>query len=314
MSMAVIDLYSKRRNRELYGIPDVYTYHEFSDSFRVQLSMLVDELLGDISMYEKCRGPNEAYGTIVSMLKKEYGTRWLTSRKFGSDYNQLHDFIEYEPDIDKCLDAVELSFQVGNFVARNPNYGPRYNADASSNVDATIDELNARFKEAGYGYEFVELSIMRIDSEFLHAEAVKPAIHLLNADGFEAPRNEFFGAYDHYRHKRYKEALVDAGKCFESTCKVILTANGWTYKTRDGANKLIEILVTEGFLPALHKSQLTALQSLLSSGIPTLRNNLGGHGDGPEVVEVSEDTVAYGLHLTASAVVFLASLQEQRTS
>lgn len=310
--MAMIDLYSKRRSRELHGVPDVYTYDSFSDNFRVQLSMLVDDLLGDSDAYERTRGANEAYESIVALLKKEYGVRSLTTRRIASAYMELHFFIEQEPTVDKCLDAIELSYRMGDLVARKPEYYPRFKADAHDYVDSCITELNARFKEAGYGYELVEMAIMRIDSEFIHNEAVKPAIQLLNIDGFEAARVEFFGAYEHYRHKRYKEALVDAAKCFESTCKVILTANDWAYTPRDGASKLIEILVREEFFPALHRSQLTALQSLLSSGIPTLRNNLGGHGDGPTVVEVPEETVAYGLHLTASAIVFLGSIHRQR--
>lgn len=312
--MTMVDLYSKRRNRELNGVPDIYTYDSFSENFRIQLSMMVDDLLGNDEDYERFSGPNEAYGTIVGFLKKEYGVRWLTPRTHINAHMELHYFIEHEPDVERCIDAIELSYRVGDLVARDPSYGRQYRADASDHVDSCVVELNARFKEAGYGYEFVELAIMRIDSEFIHAEAVKPAIHLLNVEGFEAARNEFFGAYDHYRHKRFKEALVDAGKCFESTCKVILKANDWSYTSRDGASKLIEILVQKGFFPALHKSHLTAIQSLLSSGIPTLRNNLGGHGDGPTVIKVSEETVAYGLHLTASAVVFLGSIHEQRTA
>ncbi|WP_339499544.1 STM4504/CBY_0614 family protein [Pseudomonas canadensis] len=312
--MAMIDLYSKRRSRELHGVPDVYTYDSFSDNFRVQLSMLIDDLLGDSDAYERTRGANEAYNTIVSLLKKEYGVRSLSVIRYSSAYAELHYFIDNEPTVDKCLDAVELSYRIGDLVARKPQYYPTFKTDAHDYVDSCITELNARFKEAGYGYELVEMALMRIDSEFMHIEAVKPAIQLLNFDGFEAARIEFFGAYEHYRHKRYKEALVDAAKCFESTCKVILTANGWTYTTRDGASKLIEILVRENFLPALHRSQLTSIQSLLSSGIPTLRNNLGGHGDGPTVVEVSQETVAYGLHLTAAAIVFLGSIHQQRTA
>ncbi|WP_426100246.1 STM4504/CBY_0614 family protein [Pseudomonas sp. PSPC3-3] len=312
--MAMIDLYSKRRSRELHGVPDVYTYDSFSANFRVKLSMLIDDLLGDGGAYVSSRGASEAYDTIVALLKKEYGVRSLADRRHSNAYSELHYFIENEPTVDRCLDAVELSYRMGDLVARKPQYYPEFKTDAHNYVDSCIIELNARFKESGYGYELIDMAIMRVDSEFMHTEAVKPAIQLLNFDGFEAARIEFFGAYEHYRHKRYKEALVDAAKCFESTCKVILTANGWAYTPRDGASKLIEILVREEFLPALHKSQLTSLQSLLSSGIPTLRNNLGGHGDGPTVVEVSQETVAYGLHLTASAIVFLGSIHQQRTT
>jgi hypothetical protein len=48
------------------------------------------------------------------------------------------------------------------------------------------------------------------------------------------------------------------------------------------------------------------LRSTLEAGVPTARSRLGGHGQGTQVTEVPQYLVAYVLHLTASAVVFLA--------
>lgn len=313
--MAIFDLFSKRMARERGDVIDVYTYDNFSENFRVQLSMVVKDLLGDDRVLQREITPKEVYAAISGILRREYGVQTLIKGRFHEDhYFEIHEFILREPNVERVLDTVELCFLFGNTHARKQPYSTLHRYDADRHVDACIDEVNGRFKAVGYGYEFVveSESIIRIDSEFLHAEAVKPAIHFMSFPGFEAARNEFFGAYEHYRHKHYKEALVDAGKSFESTCKVICKANEWEYTPRDTANKLIQILIDKGFMPAYNQAHLSALQSVLSSGIPTLRNNLGGHGDGPEIVEVSPEIVAYGLHLTASSIAMLAALQAKR--
>ena len=313
--MAIINLFSKRMAAERGEVADVYTYDSFSENFRMQLSMMVQDLLGDHSIVSSHPLPREVYANIVTILRKEYGLAKLARTLYAeSYYEELHGFILKEPSVERCLDAIELCYAFGNTHARKQPYSDLHRFDANSHVNACLSELNGRFKEAGYGYEFVAetTSIIRIDSEFLHVEAVKPALHFLGIAGFEAARNEFFGAYEHYRHKHYKEALVDAGKSFESTCKVICKSNGWEYTPRDTASKLIQILIDKGFMPAYNQAHLSALQSVLSSGIPTLRNNLGGHGDGPEIVEVPPEVVAYGLHLTASSIAMLAALQAKR--
>ncbi|KPB55834.1 hypothetical protein NLO74_09285 [Pseudomonas tremae] len=311
--MAIIDLYSKRQDRERNGLNDVYTYDEFSSKFRIQLSMMIEELLGGIEDVYRGGKPRDAYEGLVKILRKEYGLSHLvsTARSFTPDYfSEIHDFLSVEVDVGKVLDAVEVAYKLGNRFARHSSYRLAQRDDSDDHVDACIEELNGRFKEAGYGYAFVEDNILRVDSEFLHSEVVKPAIHFLNFEGFKAARNEFLGGYGHYRHQRYKEALADAGKSFESTMKIICGLNGWTFKPTDGANKLIQVLVDKEFLPSIHQAHLSGIHTVLSAGIPTLRNKWGSHGDGDTISEVHPDVVAYGLHLTASAIVFLGSLQE----
>ena len=46
-------------------------------------------------------------------------------------------------------------------------------------VDDAVVELNTRFREHGIGYQFESNKIVRVDSQFLHQEAVKPALQLL---------------------------------------------------------------------------------------------------------------------------------------
>ena len=47
------------------------------------------------------------------------------------------------------------------------------------NISDTIEEMNQRFRENGVGYQYENDQIIRVDSEFIHAEAVKPALQLL---------------------------------------------------------------------------------------------------------------------------------------
>lgn len=312
--MAVFDLYSKRQKRLRGEVIDVYVYDTFTAPLRMQLSYMIKDLLGDESQFHSLSMPNEAYTEIVKILRREYGVEKLYSGAGSSfrdrEFDDLHKFLIGEPDVERCLDAVELCYAFGDSFARKQNYVSR--RDASSHVDDCIQELNTRFKEAGRGYELIDGKVIRIDSQLLHSEVVKPAIGFLNIEGFEGARDEFFGAYEHYRHGNHEEALVDALKAFESTMKVILTANGKTYGAGDTASKLILGCRDAGLMPAYNESQMSSLVNVLISGIPTLRNKNGGHGQGEAVRTVEPEIVAYGLHLTASAIVMLAGLESKR--
>ncbi|WP_248745171.1 STM4504/CBY_0614 family protein [Pseudomonas sp. MWU12-2037] len=308
--MAVIDLYSKRQRRLRGEVSDVYTYESFPNAFRVQLSYMIQDILGDVRAFHGHFQPKEAYTEIVRALRKEYGQQTLCKIYQSDAFAELHNFLFQEPDVERCLDAIELCYVLGDDMARSRNYVGRTNADA--HVDECLTELNERFKEAGLGYELIDGRIVRIDSQLLHSEIVKPAIGFLNADEFEGARDEFLGAYEHYRHGNHEEALVDALKSFESTMKVILTANGKTYGSGDTASKLILACTGAGLVPSYNESHLTSLVNVLTSGIPTLRNKNGGHGQGEAIRTVEPEIVAYGLHLTASAIVMLAGLESKR--
>ena len=69
----------------------------------------------------------------------------------GRNYiEELRDFFLQEEDVEKALDAVELSSLTIDRRTRSWNYLERENA--SERADRAIEELNARFKEHGVGY------------------------------------------------------------------------------------------------------------------------------------------------------------------
>ena len=76
------------------------------------------------------------------------------------------------------------------------------------------------------------------------------------------------------------------------------------------SKQLIEIAFEKELIPKFWTAHFSALRSSLESGVPTGRNKLGGHGQGPEVVEVPPHIVSYVLHQTASAIVFLVEAEK----
>ena len=152
-----------------------------------------------------------------------------------------------DSEVENALDIIELSFGIIDVGMRKLTFNEKRMEDIDQEPDNAIIGLNHRFKEHGVGYEFIKGEIIRIDNEFIHQEAVKPAIKLLYDGDFEGASDEFFNSHEHFRKGEYKEAIVDALKSFESTMKTICEKKSYTYdKTKDTASKLISILILNG--------------------------------------------------------------------
>ncbi|CAC9997412.1 STM4504/CBY_0614 family protein, partial [Bathymodiolus azoricus thioautotrophic gill symbiont] len=163
----------------------------------------------------------------------------------------------------------------------------------------------------GIGFQFIENEIIRIDSELIHEEAVKPALRLLNGENYQGAQQEFLSAYDHYRHGKNKDSLNECLKAFESTMKAICEKNNWDYQANATVKSLIQICFDNNLVPSFWQQQLDSLRSLLESGIPTGRNKLSAHGQGTTPTVVPGYLVAYMLHMTASTLVFLITAERE---
>ena len=313
--MTIFDLFSKRQKALRGDVPDVFIYDDLPNALRVQIIHIWADALGSQEKYydEYGYGPKvkQAYRTIVDILCREYGLFQLPS---ADKYNRMYllelgnYFLKLE-DVDKQLDVVELTFKYIDRMTRE--YGYLGKQDASEYADKAIAELNARFKEHGVGFQYAEGEIVRVDSELLHTEAVKPALRLLNVKNYQGAQQEFLSAYEHYRHGKNKEALNDCLKSFESTMKAICDKRGWTYPSGATAKVLIQVCFEKNLVPAFWQQQLNSLRSLLESSIPTGRNKLSGHGQGTSPTTVPNYLVAYMLHMTASTLVFLTAAEKE---
>ena len=171
-----------------------------------------------------------------------------------------------------------------------------------------------RFKQHNLGYEFINGEVIRKDNELIHQEIVKPALKLLNDNNFAGAEQEFLDAFDHRRKGENKDAILDALKAFESTMKTICDRLGYTYDpAKSTAKDLISILETNNFYPSYMNNHMTSLRTSLESGLPTLRNKNAGHGQGPSVVNVSDEFTEYALNLAATNIVLLVKIYDAKS-
>jgi hypothetical protein len=291
-------------------VSDVYAYDKLPKTLKVQIEYLIKQGINPRGDIYAGRTYN-TFSLIVDTLRREYGVYRLAGNEYREidPDKELFQFLEIEENIERCLDVVEISIRAVDKITRSFDYCsyPRYD----ENADDVIQELNIRFKENGVGYQFIDGEIIRVDSELVHTEAVKPAMRLLNTKSYAGPHEEFLSAYEHYRHGNNKEALNDCLKAFESTMKAICDKRGWTYKTTDTAKTLIDVCLSNGLIPPFWQQQMTSLRSLLESSIPTGRNKLSGHGQGAVPQEVPNYLTAYMLHMTASTLVFLTTAEKE---
>lgn len=314
--MSIFDLFSKRQKALRGDVPDVFTYENLPNALRVQIVHIWTDTLGSDRDYYDTYGHAErvrtAYKFIVDTLCREYGLFKLpTAEKYNERMylTELANYLLQVDEVEKQLDIVELSFRYIDRLTREYRHLGRSNA--SECADEAINELNSRFKEHGIGYQFVEGEIVRVDSELLHVEAVKPALRLLNEKKYKGAQQEFLSAYEHYRHGKNKESLNDCLKSFESTMKAICDKRKWPYQPNDTAKTLIQVCFDNELVPPFWQQQLSSLRSLLESSIPTGRNKLSGHGQGSTPTVVPDYLVAYMLHMTASTLVFLTTAEKE---
>ena len=299
--MAIFDLFSKRQKRLKGELPEIYQFDDIPHPLRIQIVKIIDDAIG---MESYSSTTNEDYKFIHDALCREYGLFDLHhSRTFKESVFNF--FLEINA-IEKAIDVIELSMKYIDKIVRNR--GLFAGTDRKLNADEAIEELNERFKEAGVGYQFEAGEIVKMDSSFIHSEIVKPTISLLWNKTFHGANDEYMKAHEHYRHGRNKEAIAECLKAFESTIKIICKEKGWVFQESDTSKTLILICFNNGLIPSYLQSQFTSLRNLLESGIPTIRNKVGSHGQGQNKVTAEDNLVRYALNLTSSNIIFLVEL------
>jgi Domain of unknown function (DUF7014)/AbiJ N-terminal domain 4 len=309
--MTIFDLFSKRAKRARGEVPDVYRYDRVPNAFRVQVVHIWQDAIGSEEEYRNRYvqvGP--LYKFLVDALCREYGVFALgEGRGGGRNYmEELINFFLKEEDDERVLDVIELSFRAIDRSTRNFDF--RQQARYHEIANDAIYELNCRLKEHGLGFKYEDGFVIRVDSELLHAEAVKPALRLLQKKEYAGPQQEFLEAFEFYRHRKYKASLNEALKAFESTMKAICKKRGWEFDQNDSSRALIDICYSHGLIPAFWQGHMASIRALLEGGIPSVRNKLSGHGQGEAPTAVPDHIVAYTLHMAGAAIVFLVKSEE----
>jgi hypothetical protein len=300
--MVIYETFSKRMKRlSNQGQADVYQYDELPPPFRVQVIHIWTDAIGAVQY----RGEfsSQKWTEMHKTMAHEKGVFSLGKAR-DNPFKQCQAFLLQANTVD-ALDLIEITFRVIDKAVRRLPLLNRRGAEITQDPDEAIKELNHRFHEHGIGYQFESGELIRVDSQFVHAEVVKPALALLHEARFKGAQEEFLKAHDHYRHGRSKEAIAEALKSFESTMKAICDARKWPYPANATAKPLIELLFDKGLIPPPMQSHFTALRTTLEAGLPPVRNKTSGHGQGAQPIVIPDYMAAYALHLAATNIVML---------
>ncbi len=312
----IYELFSQRKKRlTLSGAADVYQYIDVSPKLRVQTSQLLVDAIGPqyvMSPYGLGRTPPdnvEAWQLIERTLCREIGVNSVG--RGSTECEQVLDYLA-KADVDGFLDVCELCARYIDRVVREwPGHELQRRGITQSPSDS-IDELNFRFRAEGFGFQYENGTILRIDSEYIHQEIVKPALSLLTAPGFAGPQQEFMAAHRHYRAGEYSQSIIEAAKAFESTLKVACDTNAWAYPKGARASDLLKILRQKNLWPDYMDNSFDQLLATLASGLPKVRNEEGAHGQGAEVKNPPEYISAYALHLAAAKIRLISEASVNR--
>jgi AbiJ N-terminal domain 4 len=296
--VAITLLFHERERLRLTGnVPDVLSY-ELPSTLREQII----QIWGDILLrwqpfrndpYGMTQAPwqNQQWDEILKLLCRSFAKPRLAQPE--SPQQQIETYFR-NASVSEAWSVVEAVFSVA-----------ADNSSVEEEWKEAVADLNGRIQQHGVGYEFDGIEILRVDNRFIHSEVVKPALLLLSRDGFEGAEAEFLKGHEHYLQGRYKDAMNEALKAFESTMKCIAAIREIPLQPRWTASHLIGAMVEGEVLPERLLAHFSGLRGALESGVPTLRNQQSGHGQGPEVIEIPRHVAAHCLHLAAANIVFL---------
>lgn len=294
------DIYSKRNKKA----PDKLIYDRIDEKLRVQIIRTWKKFF---NQYDE-ETSEKLWVNINSIICDEHGKPTLLGDyigRFKESYRCEHYFENLES-LEKSFDVIEIVFGA---ISETPEV---IHQRISLSPEEITKELNGRFRENDFGYEFTMGRIVRVDNKLLHKDIVNEVIQLTNESLFSNANEEFLSALDHLRHGRNKEALNDNLKSFESTMKIIIHDMGWDYEENDTASKLIQKCLDKELIPKFLQSQFSALRTTLEAGIPTIRNKNSGHGQGPKKIVVPDSLASYSIYMTGTCINYLIELYKEK--
>ncbi|WP_332819148.1 STM4504/CBY_0614 family protein [Sphingopyxis sp.] len=306
--MTIFNLFSKRQNdASKSGKADVYQYTDIPANLRVQVKQIAIDAIGFVGVHGDgmMRGKEENvwWAQIERVFLREKGLEGI-----GHDAFSGSRILSYMRDCSTAdwLDLLELIALGIKIMGADDQAHQRQRWEVATTAEKAMEEINYRLRQAGVGYQIEDGQLIRVDSQFVHAEVVKPALALLSNQGFDGPRQEFLAAHQHYRAGEHRQAVAMAANALESTFKAIFDKKGWSYQKGSRISDLVKVARANGLWPDYLDASFDQLLATIQSGLPKIRDNDASHGQGATTRDVPGYIAAYALHLAASKIVFIA--------
>jgi hypothetical protein len=308
--MPVFDTYAARERRaERAGQPDVYTYDFLPLFLRVQLGMIFKACLGE----DRYGRETDYWEQIVSISEREiesfHAHRQSSNFRRHGTVHFLAVCIKYlhsAQDVRDLLSFIEICCLVLQIRSKAVNsFSERQVRGITQDAADGLEEVNARFQIAGVGYQFTAGEIVRVDSQYVHAEVVKPTLELLAAPEFAKANDEFRTAHEHYRSGRLRDCNTAALRCMESVLKTICDGREWAYERGATVERLVAVVRSSGLFPDYLGGYFDNLIGAMKAGAPKVRDRDGGHGAAPGDAPIPEHISGFALHSAAASIVML---------
>lgn len=296
--MGLANTYSRRLRASQPDGVDVYQYDEVPQDLRTQIFCIVSESFDFLVTHRF--DISTLWRDLCGIVAKESGIRKLRA----ASECDLEQYFYREAKLIGVLDFCDLSF--GYIKEKLAVIDSRYCSKQYFEVyKQKVDELNAYFKESSFGYEYNNNQVIRIDSQHIHKEIIKPALRLLGDERFKKVDEEYRLAHEHYRNKHIKDCIVACNRAFESMLKTICDLERWEYTSGARASDLITLVRKNDLFLDGMATNFNSFVAMLKNGVPAFRNDHGGHGEGSDATEQPLYMAQYMLNLTASNLLFL---------
>lgn len=178
----------------------------------------------------------------------------------------------------------------------------------AAKIDTLRQKVNQIFELHDCPWRMSDGEFFKLDADFVGARLTTIAHDRLAANQFSGAANEYAKARQYLSTGDIREAIFFAGHSFESVMKVLTNlehANG---------DRLIKELGSQGFFDDLPESVRSGFMDQVLKALPFLRNKLGGHGQGKEVVSLPPAYGELAIQIAAAFQNFLISKHLERTT
>ena len=298
--------FSQRQRGE--EVSDVLQYDDLPESFRNQFFRIIS----DIGRYDE-HTRMDILRTLDNEYCREKGLKHLgihdSDFRNGVELN-FSEYIDSAP-TSELLDLIDFVCSALYRFIQNPRGRAYLSEQKIQTINKLFKELNGRFKQHNLGYEVINGQLVRIDNQVVHAQYVKPALQLLCDKEFAGAEEEYRNAFEARRAGNNKDAILNAGKCFESVMKIICRKKYNADVDNCAAGALLDKLEQKEIFPKYMNKHFEKIVDTLRFGVPTVRNKVAGHGQGSEITEAPDYLVDYVLGLVAVNSVLLVKLYKE---
>lgn len=160
-------------------------------------------------------------------------------------------------------------------------------------------QINDAFEEEKCPWRLTDGAFFKVDSEFLAVQILERTQAMLKAEQFRGALDELMEARADLQAGDTKDAILKAGKSLESTLKSVLG------RDKGNASDLIRAFVSSQYCDDLPPELRTPFGDAVLMSLPFLRNKLGGHGQGTDIVDVPKPYAALAIHLGGAFAQFI---------